>query len=1127
MVLKVTDQEMANLEMANKVVHCMPSGEVDCVAMCPFQQREVGIIPVRYALDDMDEKGQPLHPFPDKDSQWQGRFSPKQRHYTLRQLRDGWLYVYDETDETFHEYQVKGYQFTKIDWSDNEAGKPANQRGTKGTTQSCLVYPVNNTLYFSFAHLRWTWRLCEHMRSHAPHRSLWMRKLDVKQFSATLQHPHAGLSKLLGDYVADIESVKNFPATREVPSQPFSDTCTPLRVTEEANEAPKDEFNHIAVKPGCWDADYRADLPEQNCGLFIALDDPLADLTDLFLPLATEVTGRAALLGDEENIHKIKMAELTRSLGRVRLEEDEQPEHLRDDPIQILALERDLADYLATRAHAETERSAQQQEPQMIEDPTFLQDRAQQKLKALQENFHFTPTSKHIKNWQQHTVFTDEVDWQALDTFVAKHSLAVKGRDEAVLALYDDFLAAINLLGADPLVVGIDNQDEDHISYLMSLMYQYLVVLKQAAVTEQAFAELEKSLSQDSPENLLAMASFGFSEESKKELGTLVDEISKSFFSDSARGDMVAFSGAIANWGAFSSDARVRDKAWFKALKEPVQLALTALQKAVAGRAKQSWRAMSDMLLPNQISPTTGVHSLKAGLRLLLLESVVNEQNLIAHNPNYPTQLAKWRQDFRFELAQIRNANGLPKGKLVPKNHRLQSIRQLQQRIQHLFNRKIPEMLVIKHEALNRAAKQLLEETLTQFWQQGNQTAKSGFHNLGGAGSVVALLNIWNTLAILEDLRYTNVDLQNWHNEPAVIEAIYSSGYMFSAVSALFMSAAWSEVVTDDELLEKSIKDTTKKTGTSQTKLVQNFSKAAAGVAAFGFIAASAESWDSYTRLKSDSLAPMERFGYSLKIASTGAQAIAFGGQLIAWTISRLGWSIFPSVAIGSVLAPWILTTLAVASILYLVAIVVINRFKRSELEKWLLHSTWGKKSLNLEPLQEITRLEQILHRPQVRINHIEGDYNRNGTYSGRPSSSRPKYQQVEIIFPPFAKGETIGLQIARIARPNHSVTHRAYSAPQPERLDEQQPERLDEQQGQWQEEEGNPVYRFTTDGNHYEIHILITLPYRWHPSEQQSKQDKLGYIAYGTKGDLKITPAQNEYSTRTMIVGGTKGEQQ
>ncbi|MCW8336558.1 T6SS effector BTH_I2691 family protein, partial [Vibrio paucivorans] len=482
----------------NKAAKCAPTHNAKGgVGLCPFRRNDVGIIPVRYALDDMNEHGQPLHPLPTTDTQWQGRFAPKQRQYTLRQLRDGWLYVYDETDKTFHEYQVEGYEFTKIDWSGDETDKPANKRGSKGETKSCLVYPAKSTLYMTFAHQRWTWRLCEHMRSHAPNRSIWMRKVNLQQFHSTLSHPHAGLSSQLGKYVADV-------GTDGAPTGVFDATCTPLTPIEDG----VDDFKHVADKAGCWDLDYRADLPAQDCGMFIALDDPLADVNDLFLPLSKEVAARSTAYQDENNLHKLQMAELTRTLGRVKVDYDELPEQVKDDPIKVMEFERQLTEYVATQYLADKERTALEANPNVGNAPfTQLQEEALEKLSGLKETYHFTPTDKQQERWQRNTVFSDEVNWDELDAFLTQYYTQVKGLDERIDVLYQDFMTAFEQLGTDPLVLGLDNQDEAHLTYLLSLTSQYLAVVKQAVNTEQANEQLKQALSLDSPKTLFALAS--------------------------------------------------------------------------------------------------------------------------------------------------------------------------------------------------------------------------------------------------------------------------------------------------------------------------------------------------------------------------------------------------------------------------------------------------------------------------------------------------------------------------------------------------------------------------------------------------------------------------------------------
>ncbi|MCF9378023.1 hypothetical protein J8A19_24715, partial [Vibrio parahaemolyticus] len=249
---------------------------------CPFKQPLIGIIPVRYAFDVYDDQGQALHPLPKADRQWKGQFSIKQRSYTLRQLRDGWLYVYDETAKTLHEYEVVGCKLTKIDWSDDEANKPTHERGSKGESKSCLLYPAQHTLSIGYAHQRWTWRVCEHMRSNTSSRHAVMRKVSLKQFESNGTHPHAHFAQYLEDYVADIGT----PAEQDI----FKDTCTPSLPVEKSEEAVKGtEFKFVADKAVVSSSDYLQDLPEQNCGLFVALNDPLADVSDLFVTFTTQV----------------------------------------------------------------------------------------------------------------------------------------------------------------------------------------------------------------------------------------------------------------------------------------------------------------------------------------------------------------------------------------------------------------------------------------------------------------------------------------------------------------------------------------------------------------------------------------------------------------------------------------------------------------------------------------------------------------------------------------------------------------------------------------------------------------------------------------------------------------------
>lgn len=1067
----------------------------DPAGTCPMKHLEMGIIPVRYAFDDNDENGQQLHPIPGNNKQWQGRFKSKQRHYTLRQLRDGWLYVYDSTDKTLHEYQVEGSKFIKIDWSSDEANKPANERGTKGESKSCLIYPAKNTLYMTFAHQRWTWRLCEHMRSHAPNRSIWMRKVDLPKFHSTLTHPHAGLSSELANCVVDVGANK-------LAESIFDNTCTPLTPVQ----GEKDDFKHVADKTACSDLDYLADLPVQDCGMFIALDDPLADVSDLFLPLSDEVMLRSTVSQDEENSHKLQMAELTRTLGRVRVDSEDLPEQVKDDPIKVLELERLLTDYLATQSLADELRVSYGIKPDVDSASSKqFQEEANAKLAELKENYGFTPTGAQQKNWQRSTVFSDEARWDELDAFLTQYYKQIEGLDKRIDVLYQDFMDAFETLGTDPLVVGLDNQDENHLAYLLSLTNQYLAVVMQAVNTEQAYEELKAQLSLDSPKTLFSLASFGFSLENVQALDKHVEELKNSLISLDSPSDMVAVSGAVANWGSFTGDSRIQEKVWFKTLAEPVQLSFMALQKAVTGQAYDSWRAISNLLFPSQMNTTATPIGLISNLRLVILETLVNPEAVVVHNPDYPAQFAAWQRKLNTEMETIRRISQLPSGQATPKNHQIQTMRNAQQKVQKLLSSELPMMVMLKHEAVNNTAKQMLNEAIERSWQQGKHVTQGAWDKLGKMGGVVAILNLWNIAVVLQNINYkaTQHPASALWTNPAIREATYATSYAVSAVTAVWRDAKWDILIKDSELLKKSLNRAMTTSSASEVATLKTFAKTTTAVSLFGVIATGLETWESYNKLQDSSLSTLEKWGYRLKGGATLAQSFVFGVQLVANILSR---GSLIKVSIGSIIASWMVTTLMVTGIIYLIGVIILNVIKRSELEMWLLHSTWGKEPKQWSSVEELTRLEQIIHRPQVRLNKVFSNAPSQATY---PAAGSQQWQ-LELVLPAFTKGQSVGLQITR--KPKDKAYSYGPAKVKPAVM-------VNEQLGSWSQDEdaGNLIYRLNLGGSTDDtITVLVSMPLNWQADEHQ----QLGYVASGNNhGDLAVSPAPKEFSTRIVEV--------
>ncbi|OXX35478.1 hypothetical protein B9J90_10260 [Vibrio sp. V09_P4A23P171] len=1061
---------------------------------CPFKQPLIGIIPVRYAFDVYDDQGQALHPLPKADRQWKGQFSIKQRSYTLRQLRDGWLYVYDETAKTLHEYEVVGCKLTKIDWSDDEANKPTHERGSKGESKSCLLYPAQHTLSIGYAHQRWTWRVCEHMRSNTSSRHAVMRKVSLKQFESNGTHPHAHFAQYLEDYVADIGT----PAEQDI----FKATCTPLLPVEKSEEAAIDtEFKFVADKAVVSCSDYLQDLPEQNCGLFVALNDPLADVSDLFVTFTTQVAKRTKAVGDETQQHKMQMAELTRTLGRIRLEEKEIPDFVKQDPIRILELERAITEYWATAELAEMEFSQLASEgitPSKALSP--MQQQADQQLAELKTLYRFEPTSAQMRKWRKKdNGFNDEVRWADLDNFLVEHYTQLKGLDEQIKQHYAQFMSAFNQLGLDPILLGIDNQDEIQQAYLLALISQFLVAVTQVNHDEKALETLKKELSFDSPKNLMALASTGFSLQANQAINSHIQGFSTAFLSTGNPSDMVAFSAAIANWDTFTGDGRIREKAWFKTWIEPVQSSFGALQKAVANQAKESWQAVMELLFPYQTQPKGGTPSLLANLRLLLVESLVREEAVLQHNPKYAAELKQFETKLNAILQEMNNALELKPGNVSPKNHQIATAQSAQRKLGQLLSSELPMMFTLKNQAAMNTFQQSVNEKLSALSKNVKTSSASVSQKLGGLGGLLFALNLWNTMAVLENIRGKVAQYPSWDpfKNPALGEAIYATGYTIVAAGAISAGRAWGTIA-EQGLLDRTLKNalnTTKALGTKDA--LKTFAKSIALVATVGMIASALETWESWGKFNDSSKTDLERFGYLLKAGATGGQMLIFVAQTMRLTQNILGFS-----SIAAINAGWMLAGFAVIGIVYLIGVILTNVFKRSELEIWLSKSTWGKESAHWPVGQELTELERLLHRPSLRLSQV------TQRKAAQWMDSGSSQWQLELTLPDYLKGQTIGLQITRLpAQP-------AYYQPQREAVT---PILINEQQGKWSIEDNQPVYRITLGGSEKDtVGVCVELPQHW------VKKQSLKFCARGTRaGELDLQSAEaNDIATRNLVVG-------
>ncbi|MDW1955319.1 T6SS effector BTH_I2691 family protein [Vibrio sp. Vb0562] len=217
-------------------------------------------IPVRYAIDQLEtEETQPFG----LPEEWKGQGPAKLNTvgYTLRQLRDGWLYVYDAINKSLDEYEIKGTQFTLYKLGESESPK-SEQRGTPQDAKPFLTYVNGSVLSICFSEHRWTWHTFMRVLNNPSNHIDRMQTIVLS--SNENQHNIAPIDKLT--QVADIES-------SAVDDGRFADSGVATKADEDGS----------VFKPVAVESDLTSTIPEEESGYLVAIKDYAADIQDMSL----------------------------------------------------------------------------------------------------------------------------------------------------------------------------------------------------------------------------------------------------------------------------------------------------------------------------------------------------------------------------------------------------------------------------------------------------------------------------------------------------------------------------------------------------------------------------------------------------------------------------------------------------------------------------------------------------------------------------------------------------------------------------------------------------------------------------------------------------------------------------
>ncbi|MFH4600216.1 T6SS effector BTH_I2691 family protein [Vibrio diabolicus] len=226
----------------------------------PTEALPAHFIPVRYAIDQLEtEETQPFG----LPEEWKGQGPAKLNTvgYTLRQLRDGWLYVYDAINKSLDEYEIKGTQFTLYKLGESESPE-SEQRGTPEGAKPFLTYEDGSVLSICYSEHRWTWNMFMRVLNNP---SNHIDRMQTVVLSANEnQHNIASIDKLT--QVADIES-------SAVDDGRFADSGIATKADEDGS----------VFKPVAAESDLTSAIPEEESGYFVAIKDYAADIQDMSL----------------------------------------------------------------------------------------------------------------------------------------------------------------------------------------------------------------------------------------------------------------------------------------------------------------------------------------------------------------------------------------------------------------------------------------------------------------------------------------------------------------------------------------------------------------------------------------------------------------------------------------------------------------------------------------------------------------------------------------------------------------------------------------------------------------------------------------------------------------------------
>ncbi|ELV8642008.1 PAAR domain-containing protein [Vibrio vulnificus] len=881
------------------------------------EPKTFSIVPIRYAIDM--ERQTP------ESVLGRGPLSIS-TPYVLRQLRDGWLYIYDDLTQEITEYKVEGASLTG----------DAN------------IYLEGTTLHIAFSLIQWTKRIVDTLKQDSSLRHRWMRRvvcIEGEQWhvgdESTLEHV-SDMNTCPHDFIMSSVSLREPPKVDsgdEVESNPTADAIMSQLVTS------KPTFS-----AGEWLGNAQGDVT-----LVVALDDVLSDVLDLTIPLNVPIIENLSITKDEDEFHKLEMARIARSLARVQVPESKWSLNINKSTYPYF--EADLHAYFKEREADVTELVAKQQKQSYVSLNTKEHStHGSKELKILRERWDYVPDELDHKLWFERRKYVDEVNWKKLDRF-SNEMESKLGEAETKIDLYMRELYS-GLQGADvvdPMRYGIDIYTQKGMNHYIVLTHEIFTTMQLAVQNRER--ELKKLNEFLAGRNILSFAPYGGSESLSFAVTRELDNAE----SINLVPHYTNIVGAFDKLKDLMQHGTGRDAIWLRELTEEARAVLDILGKTLKGELSDYLNHLLLYIYPDRLSSPPLLFEIKRAIWWCRIK-----QEVPRFNDDYINGTQRFRKEFKQLIKELSDEYyKLDKNTIWPvrKYSQYKKLRTslLEKLVEH------PDLISIRADESFRQSRKALHARYMQLVGGKFTQASTAYSSVGGNAALTVLLNSIN----LNMLSGTLGDTGNGSD-------VHSKALQDVGIGLMWLISSTGDLIKNltGEYLSKSSRDfkdrnifrvldiqDVKFKGHSASKL---FVSGLVVGSVFGAMASAWEAFKNY-RLLEQSNNIYEKGLLFVLSASYGLQSLAY--------INFFMRALLYKTALGSLMLPWMLVVGGWGGGVIVFVSILYELNKKNEIEKWLSESTWGNNNANWSKNKELLEYEKIALKPKVEIKEKTGVY--------------------------------------------------------------------------------------------------------------------------------------------------------